>query len=151
MTKPTVSPMQHTTVSRVGRRATLCGALVAVALLAGCASVESGTPEEIVKARATARLKAMVAHDFKKSYEYLAPSYRAVRTVEQYSANIGGAVQWLGADVVRVQCESAEKCTARIKIDAKPLMSTRYQGTISTGVNETWLLEEGQWWLYQKL
>lgn len=133
------------------RRAALCGALAAVALLVGCASIDSGTPEEIVKTRATARWKAMVARDFKGAYEYLAPSYRAVSSFERYNTQLNGGAAWVKTDVARVQCESAEKCTAFIRIESKPLGIMNFKGNIVTGVSETWLLEGGKWWLHQKL
>lgn len=129
----------------------LWGSLAAVALLAGCASLERGTPEEIVQARATARWKAMVAHDFKQAYGYLAPSYRAVSSFERYTERLNGGAAWVKADVARVRCESAEKCTASVRIESKPIGVMRFNANIVTGVDETWLLEDGKWWLYQQL
>ncbi len=144
--------MQNTSYKLMsGRRFALCGALAAVVLLAGCASIESGTPEEIVQARATARWKAMVAHDFKGAYEYLAPSYRAVSSFERYNEKLNGGAAWAKVEVARVRCESAEKCTASIRIESKPIGVMNFKGNIITGVDETWLLEDGKWWLYQKL
>ena len=143
--------MQHAQKPLTGRRAALCGTLAAVALLAGCASMERGTPEEIVQARATARWQALMAGDFKKAYEYLAPSYRAVSSFERYKESFQSGSAWAKVDVARVQCESAEKCTAAIKIEGKALGVMSYRGNIITGADETWLLESGKWWLHQKL
>ena len=113
------------------RHVALGGLFAALAVLAGCASVESGTPEEIVKARAEARWKAMVAHDFKRAYEYLAPSYRAVSSFERYNEKIN--------------------CTVAVRIESQPVGVMNFKGNIVTGDSETWLLEDGKWWLYQKL
>ena len=146
-----VQRLQKTLVNHADRRAALCGALAAVALLGGCASMESGTPEEIVKTRASARWKAMVAHDFKGAYGYLAPSYRAVSSFERYKGMLNGGAAWEKAEVARVRCESAEKCTASVRIESKPVGVMNFKGNIITGVDETWLLEDGKWWLYQKL
>lgn len=144
--------MNNTSYKRLkGRRLTLCGALAAVALLAGCASIDSGTPEEMVKARATARWKAMVAHDFKRAYGYLAPSFRAVSSFERYNEKLNGGAPWDKVEVTRVRCESAEKCTASVRIESKPVGVMHFKGNIITGVDETWLLEDGKWWLYQTL
>ncbi|EHL24493.1 hypothetical protein KYG_02447 [Acidovorax sp. NO-1] len=134
-----------------GRRVALCGVIAAVTLLAGCASLETGTPEEIVKARAEARWKAMVAHDFKRAYGYLAPSYRAVSSFERYNEKLNGGAAWAKVEVARVRCENAEKCTASVRIESKPIGVMNFKGNIITGVDETWLLEDGKWWLYQKL
>lgn len=133
------------------RRAAVCGALMTVALLAGCAGMERGTPEEIVQARATTRWKAMVAHDFKRAYEYLAPSYRAVSSFERYNEKLNGGAPWDKVEVARVRCESAEKCTASVRIESKPIGIMNFKSNIITGVDETWLLEDGKWWLYQEL
>lgn len=134
------------------RRAALLLAACATALLTACASLQPATPEQAVQQRAQARWQALLAGDIAKSYTYMAPSYRAVVDFERYSGRIGGAAKWLDAEVVRVHCESEEKCTARLKITAQPLMpATTKRSPISTGVDETWLLEDGQWWLYQKL
>ena len=132
-------------------RVALSSVVVVAALLSGCATFGAAAPEQSVQERSAARWKALIAGDLRAAYGYMLPSYRAVRSYEHYTGSIGGAAQWLGAEVVRVQCESGEKCTARVKIDAKPIAPTPYRGTISTGVDETWLLEDGQWWLYQKL
>lgn len=125
---------------------------LAAAAVAGCAAIgSSATPEEAVKARATERWNALLKGDMRAAYGYALPSFRAVTSFERYNSQIGGAVRWLNAEVLRVECESAEKCTARIKIEAEPIVSGRTQGRIFPGINETWLLEDGQWWHYQKL
>ncbi len=133
------------------RRVALGGFFTALAVLAGCASVETSAPEEIVKARAEARWKAMVAHDFKRAYNYLAPSYRAVYSLEQYNQKLNGGAPWVGVDVGRVHCEAIDKCTVTLRIESKPVGVMHFKGNIVTGDSETWLLEDGKWWLYQKL
>ena len=133
------------------RRTVLLGALVGGALLTGCASLEQGTPEEIVQKRANARWQALVAHDYKKAYEYLAPSYRAVSSFERYNERLNGGAAWVKAEVGRVRCESADKCTASVRIESLPVGVMHFKGNIVTGDEETWLLEDGRWWLFQKL
>ncbi len=133
------------------RRALLLSALVAATLMAGCASLEQGTPEEIVQKRANARWQALVVHDFKGAYEYLAPSYRAVSSFERYNEQLNGGAAWIKAEVGRVRCESAEKCTVNVAIESKPVGVMHFKGSIRTGDEETWLLEDGRWWLHQKL
>ena len=132
-------------------RAALWAGCAAVALLGGCASLDNATPEQAVQQRATERWQALIAGDFKKAYEYLAPSYRAVSSFERYNEGLNGGAPWVKADVARVVCESAEKCTAGIRIESKAAPVMHFHGNIVTGVDETWLLEDGKWWLYQKL
>lgn len=126
-------------------------AVAAAALLSGCAALGTATPEQLVQERSTARWKALVAGDLKTGYDMLAPSYRAVSSYERYTSGMGSVATWVAAEVLHVDCETAQKCTARVKIEAKPIAVKDYRGTISTGVDETWLLEDGEWWLYQKL
>ena len=130
--------------------AALATATLAASLLAGCAAFGVATPEQTVQERATERWKALIAGDLNKAYGYMAPSYRAVTSLERYSSSIGGVATWVGAEVIRVEC-ATEKCTARLKIEAKPAATMHFKANITTGVDETWLLEDGQWWLFQKL
>jgi hypothetical protein len=123
---------------------------VAASVLIGCAAVAPPTPEGVVRELATQRWKALMAGDMAKAYEYAAPSYRSVTTLDAYKAQFGGAVNWVGAEVVSVACE-AEKCTPVVRIEVKPLLGTKFGNTISTHVDETWLLEDGRWWFFQKL
>src|SRR6218665_2510730 len=156
-------PAHNTHTARAARpgiwRAAAVAAMVA---LTGCAAPTPASPEQAgeqpppagpaqaVEQRATARWKALLAGDIKQAYGFTTPSYRAVTSLERYSADLGGVATWIGAQVVRVEC-ATEKCTAVVKIEAKPIFTTPYRGTITTAVDETWLLEDGQWWLYQKL
>ena len=116
----------------------------------GCAVVTPPTPEAAVKELATQRWKALLAGDMAKAYEYTAPSYRAVSTIDMYKSQFGGAVNWVGAEVVSVACE-VEKCTPVVRIEVKHLLGAKFGNTISTHVDETWLLEDGRWWFFQKL
>ena len=122
----------------------------AALLVAGCASLGNTTPEEKVQQRAEAFWQARLKGEPEKAYALLSPSYRKVRTFEQYRAQYGAATGVKAASVVNVTCE-AEKCTARIKIEAAPALMGVNVGTIATGVDETWLLEDGQWWRFQSL
>jgi hypothetical protein len=125
-------------------------AALAACLLAACATGPGAPPEVLVKERALARWNALIASKLEDSYKLHAPSYRAVISFERYRATIGGSMQWTGAEVIKVECE-AEKCAVRLKIDANSPVPMRFKGTLSTGVDETWLLEDGQWWLFQRL
>lgn len=123
---------------------------VAALLVAGCASLGNTTPEEKVQQRAEAFWQARLKGEPEKAYALLSPAYRKVRTFEQYRAQYGAATGVKAASVVNVTCE-AEKCTARIKIEATPALMGVNVGTIATGLDETWLLEDGQWWRFQSL
>lgn len=148
---------QHTDTSgsrgirgRLARKCAL-GTALAAAMLAGCASLAPTTPEEQVRARATERWQALVAYQMDKAYAFTTPAYRAVTSFERDRARYGSAVQWLGAEVIRVNCEP-EKCIVRVRIDVKPIVpGLGRKTTLSTHADETWLLVDGQWWLHREL
>jgi len=124
-------------------------ALLPAAILAGCATFQA-TPEETVQKRAAEYWKARQAGDFKQVYELSTPSYRKLRTYEQFRAQFGGSVGIASAEVTKVTCEP-QKCVAKIKIGARPALPGMKLGTIPMYVDETWLLEDGRWWHYQEI
>jgi len=130
---------------RPARRLLLAAA--AAALLAGCASTPS-TPEQAVAARANARWQAQIAGDFEKAYGYLSPASRALTPYTVWRGGIRGFTNWKSAEVVSVTCETSEKCIARVKVVHEPVMLRRSLGSIDSAVDETWLLDGGEWWFF---
>ncbi len=122
-----------------------------VVLLGACASVGSSAVEQTVTQRATARWKALIAQDFDSAYTYTTPAYRAVVNVQGFRARTAGAVTWLGSEVVEVKCPEPAKCTARVKVDFKPLLRGRPGDKFDAYFDETWLLEDGQWSIFEQL
>ena len=102
-------------------------------------------------ARATTRWQALVKGDFDKAYSFTTQGYRAVVPKEAYRAKFGAALSWTGTEVVRVQCPESKKCIATVRIEFIPMTGLRAGGTMSTHVEETWLLEDGQWWYFQNI
>lgn len=119
------------------------------ATLAGCAAFAPLPPEQAVEKRAAEYWQARMAGKYEKAYELSTPAYRKLRTVEQFRLQLGGGVSVASAEVVKVTCEE-QKCTARMKIDAKPALVGVKLGTIPMYLDEIWLLEDGQWWHYQE-
>ena len=128
------------------RRAAISLAAVA---LAACASMAT-KPEDVVRARAAQQWSARIAGDLAATYKFTTPSYRGATTLESYKKGFGGAVQIKSAEVATVTCESADKCTVNTKVEAKPLLlfGRRELPAIVTYIDETWLREDGQWWLF---
>lgn len=126
-------------------------AVAAVALVAGCAALGPQTAEDAVKARASARWAALLKPDMRTAYTFMTPAYRTAFDEEAYRKRRGSAVKWTGAEVVEVRCPEATKCIAKVRIEAKPFMGRKFGDTIATYAEETWLLEDGQWWLFEKL
>ena len=126
-------------------------ALCASTALVACAGINATSPEEVVKQRVNERWKALVSGDFARSYSYTAPSFRGLISQDVYRSRIGGAVNWVAGEVATVECPEAIKCIARVRIDYKPLLRGRAGNTFSTYANETWVLEDGQWWAFEPL
>ena len=119
--------------------------------LAGCASLSANkSPEEVVRQRATERVEAFVKGDIDRSYALTAPSYRKLRDLDAYRRTFGAAARWEKAEVKNVSCEPV-RCKVAIAVGVKPLIRGRFGDTITVQFEETWLLEDGNWWLYQAL
>ena len=124
-------------------------ASVVVLTFGGCASIKS-TPEDTVRERAKQRWVALMSGDTQRAYDLTTPSFRSVSSFNSYKAKFGNAVNLLATEVVSVSCET-EKCTAVVRVDARPLLGGGFGNTLTTHVDETWLLEDGLWWFFQKL
>ena len=125
-------------------------AAAVVLFAAGCASLGASKPEDAVKQRAEAYWKARAAGQVDKAYELTSPSYRKVRTFDQFKMQFGNGASIKGVSVIKVDCE-AEKCTVRTKVEAAPALMGVSVGTIATHLDEIWLLEDSQWWRYQDI
>jgi hypothetical protein len=134
---------------RTSRRLSL--ALLTALLLSACASLPGETPQEQVRQRATERWQALLAYDYARAYEFATPSYRALVSPQSYRSRQGVALQRTSAKVVRVDCPEPEKCMARVEVSVKPPLGKNHGAEIVAPVDETWLLQNGQWWLVERL
>ena len=150
--EPSVESRKNDPVKiRNPRRPSMWLSIGASILLAACASLNSEPSEDQVRQRATDRWQALVAGDISRAYNYSTPGYRAVVTPEGFRGRIGSGGSWVGAEIVAVNCSEAVKCVARVRIDFKPILGRRFGDKISTHADETWLFENGQWWLFQSI
>ena len=137
----------HSSWRRIAALAPLCASLV----LAACASMGSSKPEDLVRQRASERWQALVAGDFTKAYTYSTPGYRAVVNAEMFRGRHGAAVKWVGSEVASVKCPETMRCLVNIRLEVQPLLGGRFGDKIDTHIDETWLLEGGQWWVFQSI
>ena len=130
------------------------GAAAAMALgmlaLTGCAALAPATPEQIVEKRAAEYWKARIAGNYQSAYALSTPSYRQVRSAEQFKMQFGAGASVQAADVLKATCEPV-KCVVKIKISVNAALLRLNMATIATHVDEIWLLEDGQWWRHQDL
>ena len=124
----------------------------ATAILIGCAgpglmgggylTADSAVDAKVsvVKDRAGARWKALIAGNIDEAYGYLSPASREVTTLEQFKAKTRtGSFRAVTIDAV--QCE-AEICKVKLSLTYDHRMM---QG-ITTPLEETWVLDKGQFW-----
>lgn len=136
----------------LSRRTSLWAALCLSLAVSACASLEPGKPEDQVRQRATERWQALVKGEFIRAYSYNTPAFKGVVTADGFRNRFGSAVTWLGAEVVSVKCEeAANRCVASIKLQFKPALSVRKTEPMVNHIDETWLLDQGQWWFFQKI
>jgi hypothetical protein len=125
-------------VSKVSRLAVLLGGLAVVA--AGCAVVDQRPPAEIVKERAEARMKAVLAGDTQTMYSYFSPAVRKTLKYEDYLSQVPRGF-WKAAAIEKVECPRENVCTVSLDIEYS------YKGTrIKTPVHEAWIQEDRNWW-----
>lgn len=141
----------HLTTLPLARRLLLWASIGATVTLAACSTMAPAAPQDQVRLRANERWKHMVAKEFDKAYAYSTPAFRAVVTPDTYRDRFGPAVTWISAEVVRVNCPEPEKCVAVVRLDYSPLLNRTRGQTFSTHFDETWLLEDGQWSIFQNL
>lgn len=103
-------------------------------------------PEEVVKARAEERWKAMVAGEYDKAYEFLSAGFRSRVSPQEYRNRFEGRTEWTGTDIKSVECEK-ELCVASVVarfrfLGAPPFPP--YDG--ETAEKENWIVADGQWW-----
>jgi len=118
--------------------------------LAGCANLQT-KPEDAVAQRATARWQALIKGDLDGAYKYSTPGYRAVFDVVAFKGRTGIAGRWLGAQVDRVECDLPTRCKAVVRLEYSTLIPGKSKVKMDTHLDETWLLEDGQWWIFQKV
>lgn len=139
---------------KLKRLATSLLPAVLATLLAGCASLGSPSPEAEVMKRADARWAALVKRDMPAAYGFLPPSTRAVLSQERYAGRFGSTVGWRGAEALSATCSpqpAPVRCLVNVRIQAAPVLGYKLGPGLSTDLQETWILEDGQWWLFQKI
>ena len=126
-----------------------CAAMALLAL-GGCASLQE-TPQDTVRKLANQRWQYVIEGKFDKAYEMTAPSFRKLKTKENFTiAMMTASAKWQSAEVIRVKCET-QTCKVSVKTVSQIMMPTRFKGPLVSGVDETWIFEEGQWWKLETL
>jgi hypothetical protein len=118
--------------------------------LSGCATAPVN-PQEAVRQLAQQRWQYVLAGKYDKSYDMLVPSYRKLKSLEHYTfASKAAQVQWKSADVVRVECET-NTCKVAVQVVSQLRIPTFFKGPLTSGLDETWVFEDGRWWKLETL
>lgn len=120
-----------------------------MAVLAACSSFEPTSDVDRVKARAQARMDAMLAKDMKEAYALMTPGYRSTHNLQVFTSTMGGGVNRLvSADARTATCEE-DVCTVLVYVQyryASGLVVSQ-EGEAYERVNhEKWIKVDGKWW-----
>jgi hypothetical protein len=121
------------------------GLATAALALVSCATAPPVAPEDRVRAKATARWEALVAGKLPEAYAMITPSQRATMSLDTYRGGMGSTVKWESAEVIAVRC-AEQKCSVRLRVTVKPSLPFSFSGSISTGLDESWVQEGNDWW-----
>ena len=141
-------------------RGLMASLIVSSSLLAGCAvnvpgvtsagTASSVKAEDAVSSRAQKRIDLLMANNYEGAYAYLTPSYRALNNAESYRNRFGGGAKWVNPKVNSVKCEETERCKVTVKLGILVAAQGFINKPVDSTMVETWLLEDGQWWSYQR-
>jgi len=124
---------------------------LAAMVLAGCAALQPD-PQTEVRRLATQRWQALLAGRLADAYEDIIPSYRAVRSLDDYTKTVQNLpVKWLQAEVKRVDCATPDRCKVQLRMVNELRIHARFKGPVESYTEETWVREKGQWWVLESL
>ena len=99
----------------------------------------------MVRARAQQRWDLMLKGDMAGAYEYLSPASKVSLPKEAFLKRRGGGRYWRTVTMEKVEC-AGETCkvTLALKYDLAADVKN-----LSREIVETWILDEGVWWLVE--
>ena len=126
------------------------GIVALATLLQACATLAPpANPEDIVRDRAKSRWDARLAGDLETAYSYASPAYRSAFDVNAFGEMYGrGLAHWTSAEVRSVTCRETVCDVVMFITYTTPVQKGR---VLSSTLNERWVLEDDQWWIYLKV
>lgn len=129
---------------------------VFAAVITGCASNTSKLDEDPVAAlanRANTYYKALVARDYKTTYELHPPSYRAQYSYESHIIKGVHWVTYVAARVVNVSCAQENTCNVEVELEYTGVVQDRGQvkGVVKTLVSQRWGRVDGAWYMCENV
>ena len=130
-------------------RATTIAAMASVVIaVAGCAGLggisKDASPDEkraAVTERVNARWAALMKGDMDTAYSFFSPASRQLLSLGTYKQQARGS-GFRKAEVTKVDCQP-EICDVTVLVT----LDHRLMPGLQSPVNETWVLENGKYWL----
>lgn len=129
------------------KAAMIAAVAVAAVMVAGCAGIggltKDSSPEAkraAVTERVNARWAALIKGDLDTAYTFFSPAARQLLTIGTYKQQARGS-GFRKAEITSVTCE-AEVCQVTVMVT----LDHRQMAGLQSPVEETWVLENGQFW-----
>jgi hypothetical protein len=119
---------------------------------AGAGTTDKGASRQAaLEQRVNAKWDALIRGDFAAAYAFASPAYRRSFSLDAFRRNFGDKVVWKRIEVVSVVFQGDDAATVGIKIyfvyhDPQSQKSL----DMSTHVQESWILADGEWWYLVK-
>lgn len=136
---------------RAAARVLCWASLVSTLTLAACGSLGHSSPEYQVRQLANERWQALRAGQFDQAYTYNTSAYKLLVSPEAYRARFGSAVKWVSSEVTAVTCPEPSECKVSLRIEIQPLAIKDHANNLSSRIDETWMLDNGKWSIFQPI
>lgn len=100
--------------------------------------------------RASQRWATALSGNVVDAYQFLPPSQRRTRSLNSFLTSAGNSMKYEFGNPVSVVCDHSDRCIVKVNVGAKIPVPGFSNQIISTDVDEIWIFEDGEWWLYQK-
>ena len=131
------------------KRAVLIGGLPAV--VGGCTTVPEQTTVDLVGQRAISWAEALINLDYEGALSFTTPSYQASPRADRYRGDFSGAGFWRSVTLHSVDCgESRPPSRCEVTIIISMIVPPEVARETPISYDTTWVLLDGQWYLYRK-
>lgn len=135
---------------------TWLGITVLAAVLTACTTNTSKMSDDPVAAledRANKYYQALVARDYKTTYELHPPSYRDKFNYESHIIKGVHWVTYVAARVVKVTCAQESVCNVDVELEYTGVVQDRGQvkGVVKTLVSQRWGRVDDKWYMCENV
>ena len=131
------------------KRVMVIGCLPVV--FSACTTVPDQTTEDLVGQRAISWAEALIDLDYDVALTYMTPSYQVSPRADRYRGDFSGAGFWRSVTRHSVDCgESQAPSRCDVTIIIRMLVPPEMARETPIAYDMTWVLLDGQWYLYRK-